>query len=46
MQPSVSIVARFLTRTLRLAMRLAIMVNDKATQTGRPLKQVEFVLWA
>jgi hypothetical protein len=36
MQPKVSIVARFLTRMLRFAMRLAMMVSDKATQTGRP----------
>ena len=36
MQPRVSIVARFLTRTLRFAMRLATMVKESATQTGRP----------
>lgn len=36
MQPSVSIVARFFTRTLRLAIRLATMVSDSATQTGKP----------
>ena len=36
MQPSVSTVARFFTRTLCLDMRFAMMVSDKATQTGRP----------
>jgi len=38
MQPSVSMVGEILTRTLRFAMRLAMIVSDKATQTGRPLK--------
>lgn len=38
MQPSVSIVARFFTRTLRLAIRLATMVRESATQTGKPCK--------
>jgi hypothetical protein len=36
MQPSVSIVARFFTRTCRFAMRFAIMARDSATQIGRP----------
>ena len=36
MQPRVSIVARFLTRTLRFAILRATMVKDSATQTGRP----------
>jgi hypothetical protein len=36
MHPKVSIVARFLIRTLRFAMRLAMIVRDNATQTGRP----------
>ena len=35
-QPKVSIVARFLTRTLRFAIRFAMIVSDNATQTGRP----------
>ena len=36
MQPKVSMVARFLTRTCRFAMRLATMVKESATQTGNP----------
>jgi hypothetical protein len=38
MQPKVSMVARFFTKTLCFAMRLAMMVRDKATQMGNPLK--------
>jgi len=36
MHPRVSIVARFLTRTCCFAIRLALIVSDKATQIGRP----------
>ena len=41
-QPKVSIVAKFFTRTLCLAMRFAIMVSDKATQMGNPCGDVEY----
>jgi hypothetical protein len=34
----VSIVARFFTKMLCFAMRFAMIVRDKATQTGKPLK--------
>ena len=37
-QPKVSIVARFFTKVLCFAMRFAMIVRDKATQTGKPLK--------
>lgn len=39
MHPSVSIVARFLTRTCRFDMRRAMIVNERATQTGRPFEE-------
>jgi len=35
-QPMVSIVARFFTKMLCFAMRFAMIVRDKATQTGKP----------
>lgn len=38
MQPKVSMVARFFTKTLCFAMRFAMIVRDKATQTGKPFK--------
>jgi hypothetical protein len=38
--PRVSMVARFLTRTLYFAMRFAMIVRDRATQTGNPLNVV------
>lgn len=36
MQRGVSMVARFLTRTLCFTMRLTIIVRDNTTHTGRP----------
>ena len=36
MHPRVSMVARFFTSTLRLAIRLATIVSESATQTGKP----------
>jgi hypothetical protein len=36
MQPRVSMVAKFFTKTLRFAIRLAMIVSDRATQRGRP----------
>ena len=41
-QPRVSIVARFFTKTLCFAMRFAMIVRDKATQTGNPLRGHEY----
>ena len=44
MQPRVSMVARFLTRTLRRAMRLAMMVRERATQSGRPCMACQYAI--
>jgi len=35
-QPKVSMVARFLTRAWCFAIRLVMVVSERATQTGRP----------
>jgi hypothetical protein len=43
MQPSVSMVAKFFTKTLRFAMRLAMIVSERATQMGRPCNRTQNV---